>query len=187
MNKYFSGIEVSKTGLKNGRVDLGTLRKVVNGVLNNEIVEKSSTCGIEWELISGSVEYCCDMDGNVYTPEKAKERIDELDNMIAEVKDKYYEDDENAEADEDEYEYDEEDEENIRSWKNNIKCLESYLESPELVTIYQYYIISEDAAKLMMRESEEQIIFYCEEFDMYVWGITTYGASWSDILTDIEL
>lgn len=182
MNKYFLGIEVSKTGLENGRVDLETLRKVVNGVRNNEIVEKSSTCGIEWELINGTVEYCYDMNINAYTPEEARERIDELNDMIAETENKYYceDDDENAEIDEN-------DEENIRSWKDDIECLEGYLESPEPVTIYQYYIISKNAAELIMQESEKQIIFYCEEFDMYAWGITTYGASWSDILTDIEL
>lgn len=46
--------------------------------------------------------------------------------------------------------------------------------------VCQYYIIDEDAAKLIIQKDKEQVIFYCEELDMYVWGVTTYGVPWED-------
>ena len=96
------------TGEQGERVNLEALGNVVKGVLNNEIIEKTSIYGIEWELISGSEEDASD--------------------------------------------------------------------------VYQWYIISEDAAKLLMKKDAEQVIFYSEALDMYVWGVTVYGAPWEDIV-----
>lgn len=113
MNKYFLGVEVSKTGIENGCVDLETLGKVINGISSDKIVENASACGITWALVNGSSEDCRD--------------------------------------------------------------------------VYQWYVISKDAAKMLMRKSREQIVLYCEDFDLYAWGITTYGVAWEDVLTDIAL
>lgn len=52
--------------------------------------------------------------------------------------------------------------------------------------IFQYYIISDGAAQLL-QEWTDELIFYNEELDLYVWGVTHYGTSWSYVLTDIEL
>lgn len=112
MNEYFLGIKVSETGRENGRVDLETLGKVVNGIPNNKIVEKTTDCGITWQLVNGSAEDYSD--------------------------------------------------------------------------ISEYYIISKDAAELLKKDAE-QIVLYCEDFDLYAWGITAYGAPWEDVLTNIEL
>lgn len=46
--------------------------------------------------------------------------------------------------------------------------------------VCQWYIISEDAAKLLKKDAE-QVIFYSEYLDMYVWGVAVYGAPWEDI------
>lgn len=94
------------TGEQSERANLETLGNVVKGVLNNEIIEKTSIYGIEWELINGNEEDSCD--------------------------------------------------------------------------VCQWYIIDEDAAKLIIQKDKEQVIFYCEELDMYVWGVTTYGVPWGD-------
>lgn len=50
--------------------------------------------------------------------------------------------------------------------------------------IYQYYIVSDNGAEILKEINE--IVFYNEELDMYVWGVTHYGTAWSYVLTDIK-
>lgn len=51
--------------------------------------------------------------------------------------------------------------------------------------IYQYFIIDGNGAEILKRFNE--IVFYNEELDMYVWGVTHWGTSWDYVLTDIKL
>ena len=50
--------------------------------------------------------------------------------------------------------------------------------------IYQYYIISSQGADILTDYTDE-IIYYNETLDMYVWGVTHWGTSWDYVLTDI--
>lgn len=50
--------------------------------------------------------------------------------------------------------------------------------------IYQYYIVSDNGARIL--EEINEIVFYNEELDMYVWGVTHYGTAWSYVLTNIK-
>lgn len=59
-------------------------------------------------------------------------------------------------------------------------------ESDTYADIYQYYIISVPGANILT-ELTDEIIFYNEELDIYVWGVTHYGTSWDYVLTDIKL
>lgn len=52
--------------------------------------------------------------------------------------------------------------------------------------IFQYFIISELGAEILMEYTDE-IVYYSEEFDIYLWGVTHYGTSWDHVLTDIEI
>lgn len=52
--------------------------------------------------------------------------------------------------------------------------------------IYQYYIISDSGARFL-EERTDEIVYYNEQLDMYVWGITHFGTSWDYVLTDIKL
>lgn len=52
--------------------------------------------------------------------------------------------------------------------------------------IYQYYIISSHGAEILERYTDE-IVYYNEELDMYVWGVTHFGTGWDYVLTDIKL
>ncbi|MDD6715734.1 MAG: hypothetical protein PUF49_05090 [Firmicutes bacterium] len=52
--------------------------------------------------------------------------------------------------------------------------------------IFQYYIISDNGADILKRETNE-IVYYNDELDMYVWGVTHWGTSWDYVLTDIAL
>ena len=58
-------------------------------------------------------------------------------------------------------------------------------ETDSYADIFQYYIISAQGAEILQRETEE-IVFYNEELDLYVWGITHFGTAWDYVLTDIE-
>jgi predicted nuclease with TOPRIM domain len=50
--------------------------------------------------------------------------------------------------------------------------------------IFQYYIVSDSGARILKEINE--IVFYNEELDMYVWGVTHWGTSWDYVLTDIK-
>jgi len=58
-------------------------------------------------------------------------------------------------------------------------------ETDSYTEIYQYYIISDNGARIL-QECTDEILFYNEELDMYVWGVTHYGTSWDYVLTDIK-
>lgn len=65
----------------------------------------------------------------------------------------------------------------IENWDN---ISESYAE------IYQYYIISEPGYRILS-ELTDEIIFYNETLDIYIWGVTHWGTSWDYVLTDIPV
>lgn len=52
--------------------------------------------------------------------------------------------------------------------------------------VYQYYIVTAYGARFLTEYTDE-IVYYNEQLDMYLWGITHYGTSWDYALTDIEL
>jgi len=52
--------------------------------------------------------------------------------------------------------------------------------------VFQWYIISEQSADLLVRWTDE-IVMYNEDLDLYVWGVTHYGTSWDYVLTDIRI
>lgn len=74
---------------------------------------------------------------------------------------------------------------------NNIIRAET-LEDWEIVTgefeeaIYQDYIISEYGYEFL-KEYTDEIVFYNEKLDIYIWCVTHFGTSWDYVLTDIKL
>ncbi len=52
--------------------------------------------------------------------------------------------------------------------------------------VYQYYIINGSGAQFL-EDYTDELVFYNEELDMYLWGITHFGTSWDYVLTDLEL
>lgn len=59
-------------------------------------------------------------------------------------------------------------------------------ESENYYDIFQYFIISQSGFETLQRLTNE-IVFYNEELDMYVWGVTHFGTSWDYVLTDIAI
>ena len=52
--------------------------------------------------------------------------------------------------------------------------------------VFQDYIISEYGYKFL-EEYTDELVFYNEKLDIYVWAVTHFGTSWDYVLTDIKL
>ena len=52
--------------------------------------------------------------------------------------------------------------------------------------IFQDYIISEYGHQFLCDYTDE-IVFYNEKLDLYIWGVTHFGTSWDYVLTNIKL
>ena len=72
--------------------------------------------------------------------------------------------------------------ENISRIKEEIETLED----AHYEEIFQYFIISDNGAEIL-KDYTNEIVFYNEALDMYVWGVTHWGTSWDYVLTDIRL
>lgn len=51
--------------------------------------------------------------------------------------------------------------------------------------VFQYYVVSDNAVRIL--EENNEIVWYCEELDLYIWGVCHYGTSWDYVLTDIRI
>jgi hypothetical protein len=76
-------------------------------------------------------------------------------------------------------------EDNYNNWEliNGLDYDEEYDEYTE---VFQYYIISDNGADIL-QELTDEIVYYNEKLDMYLWGITHYGTAWDYVLTDIKI
>ena len=65
-------------------------------------------------------------------------------------------------------------------------------ETDTQIDVYQYFIVdfSNWIYKLITKYKEqlgkEFILYYIEELDLYILGVTHFGTSWDYVLTDIE-
>lgn len=49
--------------------------------------------------------------------------------------------------------------------------------------VFQFYIVDD----IRFLEMNNEIVFYNEELDIYIWSVTHYGTSWDHVLTDIKI
>ena len=162
--KYFYGNEISEYGQKNGYVDYGTLAKAFDAVLNNDIMQKTYEIGY-WEQESGFI-------NNTEQIEELEEEKEELSCQL----DDLVEEGNEEEADKIRQQ--------IYDIEEQINELEEEQENSYYQEIYQYYIVSDNGAEILKEINE--IVFYNAELDMYIWGVTHYGTSWSYVLTNIK-
>jgi len=155
---YFYGNKISNYGRANGYVDYATLAKAFDAVLNNEIMNATWELG-DWEQESGFIDKSDEI-------EKLEEKTEELETLI---------------TDESTPEQDKETYNKIEEIREQIEELER--EQDEQPEIFQYYIVSDEGARIL--EEFNEIVYYNDTLDMYVWGVTHYGTSWSYVLTDI--
>ena len=53
--------------------------------------------------------------------------------------------------------------------------------------IFQYFIITRSGYEFLEEYAPNEILFYDNELDIYVWGITHLGTSWEYVFTDIKV
>ena len=56
----------------------------------------------------------------------------------------------------------------------------------ECTEVFQYYLI-DDVGYQVLKKYTNEIVFYDEKLDIYIWGITHYGTAWDCVLTDIDI
>lgn len=52
--------------------------------------------------------------------------------------------------------------------------------------IYQDYIISEYGHEFLA-ENTDELVFYNDKLNIYIWGIAHFGTSWDYVLTNVKL
>ena len=172
-SKYYYGNEISKYGLENGYVDYGTLASCFNHVLNNDILSELEKNGYYFDLInapdfSDEIE---DAEGQI---DYLQEKIDDLRDKQGDASGQAYNDIENE----------------IENLENDIYDLQNDIDYYQCadrdVEFFQYYIIDNSGARILTEDTTERV-FYNEDLDMYIWGVTHCGTAWDYVLTDIEI
>lgn len=74
----------------------------------------------------------------------------------------------------------------IGYWEQENGFLDNSEEEESQLEIFQYFIVSNNGAEIIKQYTNDPL-FYNEELDMYVWGVTHCGTSWNHVLTDIML
>ena len=57
-------------------------------------------------------------------------------------------------------------------------------ENDEYIEVFQWFIVSDNGAQ-MIQDYTDEILYYHEELDIYLWGVTHWGTSWRYVLMDI--
>lgn len=57
-------------------------------------------------------------------------------------------------------------------------------ENDEYTEVFQWFIVSDNGAR-MIQDYTDEILYYHEELDIYLWGVTHCGTSWEHVLMDI--
>lgn len=161
---YFCGNEASDYAKEQGYLDYATLAKGFDAVMNNSIMEIANANGIGyWEQENGIIDN--------------SDEIEELENQIEEKeseKESYGEVDDEFKAIEEE----------IEELETRIEELQNQQDYPP--EVFQWFIVGENGANIV-KEYTDDPLYYNEALDMYLWGITHLGTSWSYVLTDVKL
>lgn len=165
-SEYFYGNKISDYGLEHGYVDYRTLAKSFDAVMNNGIKENTDNIGY-WEQISGIV--------------NNEDKIQELNDKIGELQ---FDIEELENSDEQFKEVE------IAELKNKIEELEDEIAELEDEQnypdeVFQWFIVDNNGAEILTECDE--IVYYNEELDMNLWGVTHWGTSWDYVLTNIKL
>lgn len=70
--------------------------------------------------------------------------------------------------------------------KWNLWCGNEIDEDGEPYEVFQHYIISKEGAEIL-RDWTDEIVYYNDELDIYLWCITHWGTAWDYVLTDIKI
>lgn len=59
-------------------------------------------------------------------------------------------------------------------------------ESDDYREVFQWFIISQNGAEILETWTDE-LVYYNEYLDMYLWGVTHWGTAWDYVLTNIKI
>lgn len=51
--------------------------------------------------------------------------------------------------------------------------------------VFQWFIVDDWGARLL--QDIDEVVYYNEKLNMYLWGVTHYGTSWDYVLTNIKI
>ena len=161
--KWFYGNEISEEGKRRGYVDYRTFAAAFNHVLANSLMsETDGVCGF-WDQESGQVDNT--------------EEIEEINEKIFGIEDLLYEMDESQEESE-EYKKLMKEKEDLEDRRNDL-----LYEMDESQEVFQWYIIDDNGAEIC--KEFDEIVYYNETLDIYLWGVTHWGTSWDYVMTSI--
>lgn len=161
---YFCGNEVSDYAKEQGYLDYRTLAKAFDAVLNNDIMSITDSNGIGyWNQENGMIDN--------------SDEIEELENKISDTEEKMEELNEKS----NDYKVLESEIDEMQSRIDELQNQQDY--PPE---VFQWYIVDGNGADII-KEYTDDPLYYNEELDMYLWGITHFGTAWSYVLTDVKL
>ena len=183
--KYFYGNKISEYGIQHNRVDYAALSKSFDAVLCNDITKLfyNDVCGeyCEPEQVNGFIDNSDEISDLTDEFDELQEQLDELQEQL---------DDMEIETDDDIEKYNllEQEIEKLQDAADNIseQIDELEREQDEQPEIYQYYIISDSGYNTLKYHTNE-IVYYIETLDIYVWGVTHCGTSWNYVLTNIKI
>ena len=173
---HFYGNEISDYGKECGYVDYATFAKSFDAVLSNDIMGTLATSGYYFEPVQGwndnedeieELEEIRDIlaDRMVNSSEKAAKNVDnDLLYGFFDASESYYT-------------------EVVDSLETEIYNLEN--SDGNFPEVLQFYIVSDLGADTIKQWTNDPL-YYCEELDMYIWGVTHFGTSWDYVLTDIR-
>lgn len=157
----FCGNEASEYAKEQGYLDYATLAKSFDAVMNNDIISNTNNIIGYWEQENGFID-------NSEEIEELEEKISDLECEQPSILD---------------------DNEKYLRIQNKIDELQERIDELKNETeseIFQYFIISEQGANIL-KEWTDEIVYYNETLDIYVWGVTHLGTGWDYVLTDIQL
>ena len=171
-NEYWMGEKVNPYGLENGWIDYRCLARVVGDMVLCNDITKLFFCDLngeynEIEQENGYVDYYDEMN-------ELREQIDEIQEQLDNME---------IENDKDVNEYNRT-QEQLDELQEQLDELENEQDNPP--EIYQYYIISDQGARIL-KEYTDEIVYYIPVLDIYVWGVTHWGTSWDYVLTNIKI
>lgn len=110
-----------------------------------------------WEQVSGTID-------NTYEIDELEEKRDELEEENESSPSQILENE-------------------INEINEQIEGLEN--EQDENHEVFQWFIVDDWGAKLLQDINE--VVYYNDTLDMYLWGVTHYGTSWDYVLTSIKI
>lgn len=181
--KWFYGNEISEYGQKNGYVDYRTFAKAFDGVMANDFINQTSEIGY-WEQTSGR--YYEDNDGNTYDEDERDEKVEELEALEERLTEELDDIQQRMDETEDDKVYDEleRDYKGTEERLNEVMENKYALEDEQYPEVYQWFIIDSNGARIC--EEANEIVYYNETLDLYLWGVTHYGTAWDYVLTNIR-